>query len=81
MNDRNYVIIAAAELDKVDFTQVMETSAETLRYSLDGQYTFVKFEGETPSFFGLINDKSQQYSHTEILEILAGPEWTSTEMS
>jgi hypothetical protein len=81
MNDRNYVIIAASELNKVDFTQVMETSAETLRYSLDGQYTFVKFEGETPSFFGLINDKSQQYSHTEILEILAGPEWTSTEMS
>jgi hypothetical protein len=81
MNDRNYVIIAASELNKVDFTQVMETSVDTLRYSLDGLYTFVKFEGETPSFFGLINDKSQQYSHTEILEILAGPEWTSTEMS
>ena len=81
MNDRNYVIIAASELNKVDFTQVMETSAETLRYSLDGQYTFVKFEGETPSFFGLINDKSPQYSHTPILEILAGPDWTSTEMS
>ena len=81
MNDRNYVIIAASELDKVDFTQVMETSADTLRYSIDGQYTFVKFEGETPAFFGLINDKSPEYTHSEILEILAGPDWTSTEMS
>ena len=80
MNDRNYVIIAASELDKVDFTQVMETSVETLRYSLDGEYTFVKFEGDTPSFFGLINDKSVEYTHSEIIDILAGPNWTSTEI-
>jgi hypothetical protein len=79
MNERKYVVIAASELNKVNFSQVMETSAETLRYSLDGQYTFVKFEGETPSFFGLINDKSVEYTHSEILEILAGPSWTSTE--
>lgn len=50
MNERKYVIIAASEVNKVDFTQVMESSAETLRYSIDGLYTFVKFEGETPSF-------------------------------
>ncbi len=81
MNDRNYVIIATAEVDKIDFTKVLETSTETLRYSLDGLYTFIKFEGETPSFLGLINDKSQEYNHAEILEILAGPQWTSNEMS
>ena len=80
MNERKYVIIAASEVNKVDFTQVMESSVETLRYSIDGLYTFVKFEGETPSFFGTINDKSPEYTHSEILDILAGPNWTSTEI-
>jgi len=43
-----------------------------LRYSLDGTQTFVKYEGEQPSF---LNGK-QEYTHSEILTILATPEWT-----
>jgi len=70
---RNYVIIDASEIPSVDFNQVLETSAETLRFSLDGSKTFVKFEGDTPSFL----EGKTQYSHSEILTILAGEEWTS----
>ena len=69
---RTYVIIDASEVANVDFNQVQETSAETLRYSVDGTKTFVKFEGDTPSF--LIGEP--QYDHAEILNILSGPEWT-----
>ena len=47
---RNYVLIDASEVSSVDFNQVLETSAETLRYNLAGTQTFVKFEGDTPSF-------------------------------
>ena len=72
---RTYVIIDASEVASVDFDQVQETSADTLRYSVDGSKTFVKFEGDTPSF--LIGEP--QYDHSEILNILAGPEWTSAE--
>ena len=72
---RTYVIIDASEVTNVDFNQVAETSSETLRYSVDGTKTFVKFEGDTPSF--LIGEP--QYDHTEILNILSGPEWTSPE--
>ena len=69
---RTYVILDAAEVSSVDFNQVLETSADTLRYSVDGTKTFVKFEGDTPSF--LIGEP--QYTHEEILSILSGPEWT-----
>jgi len=69
---RNYVIIETSEVSSVDFDQVLETSADTLRYNLAGTKTFVKFEGETPSF--LVG--KTQYTHSEMLEILAGEEWT-----
>ena len=69
---RNYVIIDASEVSSVDFDQVLETSADTLRYNLAGTQTFVKFEGDTPSF---IEGKTAN-THSEMLAILAGEEWT-----
>jgi hypothetical protein len=74
--NRKYVIIAYSDIDQVDFTQVMETSAETVRRSIDGNLTFVKYDGEMPSSVVVIANKSQEYTHDEILEILSGPEWT-----
>jgi len=70
---RNYVIIDSSEVSSVNFDQVLETSANTLRYNLAGTKTFVKFEGDTPSFL----DGKTQYTHSEILTVLAGEEWTS----
>ena len=64
--NRKYVIIPLAEVEDVDFSQVMQDSAETLRLSQDGEYTFVKFEGDTPSFL----EGKTQYTHTEMLEAL-----------
>lgn len=73
---RKYVIIGADEVDSVDFSQVDETSANTVRYSIDGSKTFVKFDsGKTPSFL----EGKTQYSHSEILAILATDEWTPDE--
>jgi len=71
---RQYVIISADEVSSVDFDQVLETSAETLRYNVNpaGTKTFVKFEGDTPSFLA----GKTANTHSEILEILAGEEWT-----
>lgn len=74
---RKYVIIAAEEAALVDFNEVLETSAETCRYSVDGLQTFVKYESDMPSSIVALTSKSGEYTHSEILEILAGPEWTS----
>ena len=38
---RTYCIINSDEVNSVIFDQVLETSADTLRYSLDGTKTFV----------------------------------------
>ena len=73
---KTFVIIDASEVANVNFDQVLETSADTLRYSLDGTKTFVKFEGDTPGF--LIGEP--QYDHAEILNVLAGAEWSSDEI-
>ena len=73
--NRKYVIINASEVGTVDFSQVVETSANTLRYSVDETKTLVKFEGDAPSFL----DGKTQYTHSEILNILSGPEWTPEE--
>ena len=73
MNNRTYVIIDSSlvESEDFDFSQVLETSASTLRYSVDGTKTFVKFVGEVPSFLeGLTT-----YNHDEIRAVLATPEW------
>ena len=70
--NRKYVIINASEVGSVDFSQVNETSASTLRYSLDDSQTFVKFDGDTPSFL----DGKTQYNHSQIRTILAGEDWT-----
>jgi len=74
-NSHTYVIIDASEVSSVDFEQVINTSADMLRYSVDGTKTFVKYEGTQPSFLS----GKQEYTHSEILAILATDEWTSDE--
>tara|TARA_B100001564_G_scaffold230707_1_gene194727 strand:+ start:306 stop:536 length:231 start_codon:yes stop_codon:yes gene_type:complete len=68
---RTYVIIEASDVSGVDFSQVLETSADTLRYNKDDSKTFVKYEGSQPSF---LNGKTT-YTHAEILTELAKDEW------
>ena len=75
--NRKYVIIPASEINNVNFSEVLETSAATCRYSVDGTKTFVKYEGAMPISVQGIAGKSIEYSHDEILNILSTPEWTS----
>ena len=51
----------------------IETSKQSLRLSLDGTKTILKWDGETPEVF----EGMETYTHAEILEELAGPDWTS----
>jgi len=79
MEPRYYVIFNISELNKIDFDQVFETSIETVRKSVDGTLTFVKYKDEAmPSSVVSLETKVGPYSHTEILEILSTEEWTPT---
>lgn len=67
-----YVIYNMIDIKMVNFADVIQTSEATLRISVDGKKTVLKFVGDTPSFLvGLT-----QYNHTEILAIMHTPEWT-----
>jgi len=77
MEPKYYVIYNVSELDKIDFNQVFETSAETVRKSVDSTLTFVKYKDEEmPSSVASLETKQGPYSHEEILEMLTTPEWT-----
>tara|TARA_R100001594_G_scaffold112383_1_gene147237 strand:+ start:194 stop:442 length:249 start_codon:yes stop_codon:yes gene_type:complete len=65
--NRRWVIIDKDEVDSIDFSKVLQSSKDTLRYSVDGSKTFVKYEGSKPSF---LSGKTE-YNHTEILAILS----------
>lgn len=45
-SNRKFMIFSVSELDKIDFTQVCETSIDTVRKSVDVTKTFVKWDGE-----------------------------------
>ena len=114
--NRRYVIFDASEVNTIDFTQVLQTSAETLRLSIDETKALIKYEpspaqdevlyvegdpeldenspmynsdasigdvkieartgDEVPPSVEALTSKSQGYTHSEILEILNGEEWT-----
>ena len=76
--NRTYVIFNTSERDSIDYSQVLETSRDTLRTSLDGTKTFVKYEGDEPSSVSALTTISGSYTHSQILEVLAGSEWTDS---
>ena len=77
---RNYLIIQSSELSKVDFSQVLETSASTVRKSVDTTKTFIKWEGDTPSFVSNLTSTEGPYTKNEIRTILRTDAWVSEEV-
>ncbi len=75
--NREFMIFNVSELPSINFTQVLETSIDTVRKSVDETKTFVKWDGATiPSSVAALTTKEGPYTYEEILTILATPEWT-----
>ena len=74
--NREFMIFTVSELSQIDFTTVCETSEDTVRKSVDGTKTFVKWDGVTPDCVANLTTKEGPYTYEEILAILATPEWT-----
>lgn len=75
--NNTYMIFNVSELEQIDFNQVKETSIDTVRKSVDGTKTFVKWEGETPQCVMDLTTKEGPYTYEEILTILATSEWSA----
>lgn len=79
LDNLHYVIFDYSEIDLIDFNEVRETSKETVRLSVDGLLTFVKWLGDVvPVCVENLPSKSPYYTHTEMLDILDEPEWTGS---
>ena len=75
--NRRWVIFPITELSKVDFSKVLETDETRLRKSVDNSKTFIKWDGETPSFVSSLSSTEGPYTHSQILTILATDTWTN----
>jgi hypothetical protein len=76
---RNFAIFFTTELNQINFDEVLETSADTVRTSVNGTKTFVKWDGETPPpSVEALETIEGYYTYTEMLDILSGEEWTET---
>jgi hypothetical protein len=75
-DNREFMIFNVSELDQIVFTEVLETSADTVRKSVDETKTFVKWDGTMPECVANLTTKEGPYTYDEILVILATPEWT-----
>jgi hypothetical protein len=74
-DNRRYMIFNVSELNQIDFNVVLETSAETVRKSVNQTKTFVKWDGAMPSCVSNLTTKEGPYTYDEILQILNTSEW------
>lgn len=77
-SNRQFMIFDVSELTNIDFTQVLETSIDTVRKSVDETKTFVKWDGEIiPTCVESLLTKEGPYTYDEIVTILSSDAWTS----
>ena len=71
-----YATISTTDLGLIDFSQIHETSAETIRKSLDNTEFIIKYDA-MPTF---ISDGSVEIlkamNHDEALQLMASEEWS-----
>jgi hypothetical protein len=76
--NRNFMIFNVSELNDIDFNQVLETSSDSVRRSVDGTKTFVKWEDTMPTCVSNLTTKEGPYTYSEILNILSTSDWNNT---
>ena len=80
-DNREFMIFNVSELSNINFNEILETSQDTVRKSIDQTKTFVKWDGETtPLSVENLTTKEGPYNYEEILNILSTEEWTSNNM-
>lgn len=68
-----YIIIDSERLETLDLSEVPHHTKETVRRSLNGLKCVLKFDVK-PSF---VDEDMTIYTKEQILDIVAGSEWTS----
>ena len=86
-----WVIVDTNEVESIDFPESIETSVnhvyvpgtingiDEINLNISGSKTFVKYEGSQPSIVSDLTTKSEEYSKSEISNILTGSAWHGPE--
>jgi hypothetical protein len=73
---RTYVIADTLDVGNFDFSQLVDIDESYSRKSLDGSKILARYEDGQPSFLW----GKTEYTHSEILEVLATDEWISDDL-
>ena len=78
-NNRTYTILNISDLSNVDFSQVGETSADTVRKSINETQFVIKYNS-IPTFIsdGTVTPK-QVLNYVEVLALMATDKWSINE--
>ena len=75
-SERNFMIFNVSEINKINFVEVLESSAQWLRKSVNNQKTLVKWDGDTiPSSVQTLTTSEGPYTYDEIEVILNSTDW------
>jgi hypothetical protein len=72
-----YLVIPTEELNKVDFTQLVITSIDTLRFNNDRTKAIIEWDEIEPTFLKQLFNTQGSYSADEMSIVLSNPEWQS----
>ena len=77
-NGFTYVTLSVTEISQLDFSQIEQTSVETLRRSMDDTQTIVKWvtSAGVPSCVSSLTTKGAYMTHDEALDLMATTAWT-----
>jgi len=77
MNNRSYIVIDLSNTDKVLFSQVNQSSAQSMRRNLANTQGLLSYS-VTPSFVtdGSLPIVGSVMNQTEALTLLSGSDWT-----
>ena len=76
--NRRWLIIPTSITGSIDFNQVLESSPESLRISVDGSKTFIKYEIrevlEDQTYTGINPETGEETTHTTLAGIYGRPD-------
>lgn len=87
MNNYTYVIANASEINNIDYSQVLQTSASTVRKNITQTKFILKYDGDKPQTIQNIDTAgklytyigSKYFTHSQISTIILDVEWVGTQ--
>jgi len=88
MNNNTYVIVDISELNNIDYSQVLQTSSDTVRKNIEQTRFILKYDDPTaPQTIQDLDNSGKLYTysgekyftHPQILNIISDVEWRGTQ--